>query len=243
MRKINTRFFVFLVITLAGGVGAVFGLHQLQAGNIADALLWQARQAENDGKLGRAAKYLGRYLEFARDNLEEREHLGMILSDPHWATSPTRRGRARFAIEQVLAKDPDRHALRQRLCQLFIANRTFDAAKEHLTYLEKHQPASAELAFLLGQWHEAQGQHPQALDAYRRAIKADAGKVEAYLQLIALLRQADFGQDPQNTEEIEQLAATALAKAPHDAGALSLAARRAQEKGTRRPRLLISKTG
>ena len=69
MRKINTKFFVFLIVTLGLLTGAVFGLHQLQAGNIAEALLWQANQAEKDGKPERAAKYLGRYLEFAREDL------------------------------------------------------------------------------------------------------------------------------------------------------------------------------
>ena len=66
------------------------------------------------------------------------------------ATTPQRRARARFVIEQVLAKDPDRHTLRQRLCQLMIAGRAFEIAKEHLTYLEKHQPGSAETPYLIG---------------------------------------------------------------------------------------------
>src|SRR5580698_5744923 len=130
MRKVNTKFFAFLVITLLLTAAAVYGLHQLQAGNISEALLWQANQAEKDGKLSRAAKFLGRYLEFARDDLDKRAHLGMILSDPLWATTPPRRSKARFVIEQVLAKDPERHELRQRLCQIMIANRSFEIAKE-----------------------------------------------------------------------------------------------------------------
>src|ERR1019366_4708395 len=108
-------------------------------GNIAEALLWQADQAEKEDKLDRAAKFLGRYLEFAREDLAEREHLAMILSNAQWMTSPQRRARARFVIEQVLAKDPQRHVLRQRLCQIMIAGRSFDVAKEHLTYLEDNE--------------------------------------------------------------------------------------------------------
>src|SRR5262245_61155448 len=136
MRKINTRLFVVLVITVVLFAGAVFGLHRLQAGNIADALLWQASQAEKDGKFDRAAKYLGRYLEFAREDIDTRAHLGMILSDSQVATSPQRRARARFVIDQVLAKEPDRHDLRKRAAEILIAGRSFDAAKEHLNYLE-----------------------------------------------------------------------------------------------------------
>ncbi len=234
MRKINTKFFVFLVIALALVTGAIFGLHQLQAGNIAEALLWQSSQAEKDGKLDRAAKYLARYLEFARDDLDQREHLGMILSEPQMATTPQRRARARFVIEQVLAKDPDRHVLRQRLCQLMIANRSFDIAKEHLTYLEKHQPDSAETPYLAACLHEAQGQSAAAIDALRRSIKLDAGKVEAHIRLVGLLQQADFGKEPRHADEIDELVAAALAKAPHDAGVLSLAAQHAQERGNKR---------
>src|SRR5437868_9115995 len=124
MRKINTRFFAILVILGLLLAATAFGLHRLQASNITDALLWQANQAEKDGKLDRAAKYLARYLEFAREDLDEREHLALILSDPQVATTPQRRARARFVIEQVLAKDPNRHALRERLCQHFIAARS-----------------------------------------------------------------------------------------------------------------------
>jgi predicted Zn-dependent protease len=231
MRKINTKFFVFLVITAALVSGAIFGLHQLQAGNISEALLWQASQAEKDGKLDRAAKYLGRYLEFAREDLDQREHLGTILSDPQLATTPQRRARARFVIEQVLAKDPQRHALRERLCQTLITGRTFDVAKEHLNYLEKNQPNSTEVAYLVGLWHESQNQVDRAIEAYRRSIKADAGKIEAYLHLVAILKQADFGKEARHTEEIERLVVAALAKAPHDASVLSLAAQHAQAKG------------
>lgn len=231
MRKLNTKFFLFLIITLAVLAGAVFGLHRLQAGNIADALLWQANQAEKEGKLDRAAKYLGRYLEFARDDLDEREHLGMILSDPQMATTPQRRARARFVIEQVLAKDPQRHVLRERLCQTLIAGRLFDAAKEHLSYLEKNEARSAEVPYLLGLWHETQNESDRAIDAYRRALKTDPGKIEGYLRLAALLKQADFGKEPRYTAEIDKLVAAALEKGPQDAGVLSLAAQHAQEKG------------
>src|SRR5260370_30529404 len=102
------------------------------------------------GKFVRSAKSLARYLEFARDDLDEREHLPLILSDSQVATTPQRRARARFVIEQVLAKDPQRHALRERLCQSLIAGRSFEPAKEHLNYLQKNQPSSAEAAYLLG---------------------------------------------------------------------------------------------
>lgn len=234
MRKINTRLFVILLITAIVFAGAVFGLHRLQAGNIADALLWQAAQAEKEGKLDRAAKYLGRYLEFVRDDIDTRAHLGTLLADPQVATTPQRRARARFVIDQVLAKDPDRHDLRKRACEILIAGRSFEAAKEHLTYLERSQSSSASIALLSGQWHEAQGKISPAIEAYRRAVKLDANLTDAYVRLVTVLKQSDFGKEPQNAEEIEQLLVTALEKTPHDGAVLSLAAEQAQGKGKTR---------
>lgn len=234
MRKINTRFFFLLVFSLGLCAGGVYSMHRLQAGNIAEALLWQANQAEKDGKLPRAAKYLGRYLEFRREDLDEREHLGMILSDPRLANTHQRRARARFVIEQVLAKDPHRHGLRQRLAENLIAGRSFTDAKEHLNYLEKHHADSAEIPYLVGLWHEAQGQPVPAVEAFRRAIRIDAGKTEAYVRLVNALKRADFGKEARHTQEIERLLVVALEKAPTDPGVLSLAAQHAQEQGNAR---------
>jgi tetratricopeptide (TPR) repeat protein len=231
MRKINTKFFVILAVCFVVMTGAIVGLHRLQAGNIAEALLWQANQAEKDGKLDRATKYLGRYLEFARDDLDQRERLGMMLSDPLLATSAQRRARARFVIEQVLAKEPLRHTLRARLIRTMLLGRKFEPANEHLRYLEQNQPASAEVAYLRGEWHQGQNQTPPALDAYRRAVKLDPSMVDAYVRLVHLLKHSDFGKDPRNGAEIDNLVMAALAKAPQDAGILSLAAQHAQEKG------------
>ncbi len=231
MRTVNTKFFLFLVLFFSLSAGLIFGLHRLQASNIAEALLWQAEQAEKDGKPDRAARYLDRYLAFARDDLDRREQLGMIQSDPKLANTPQRREKARFVIEQVLAKDPNRHGLRQRLCQLFIAGRKFESAKDHLDWLEKSQPQSAEPAYLMGMWHEAQNQLPQATTAYRLAIQRDPQKIDAYLRLIPVLKHLDFGKSPRHADEVSRLVATMLEKAPHDAGVLSLAAQDAQDHG------------
>lgn len=231
MRKINTKLFLILLVTLTLIGGGIFGLHRLQAGNIAEALLWQATQAEQEGKLDRSAKYLARYLEFAREDLDTRAHLGAILSDPQMATTPQRRARARFVIEQVLAKDPDRHDLRLRLCEMLLANRALDAVGEHLALLDKNQPASADVALLSGRWHEAQGRSAPAIEAYRRAIQLDAKQTEPYVRLVGLLKQLDFGKEPRNSAEIERLVAAAIEAAPDDAAVLSLAAQHAQEKG------------
>jgi cellulose synthase operon protein C len=230
MRKINTRFFLSLLAILGVGAVGIFALHRLQAGNISDALLWQVSQSEKAAKLDQAARYLGRYLEFVPDDLEERAHLATLLAEPKIATTGKRIARARFVIEQVLAKDPQRHALRQDLVRLAILTRQLDFAKEHLDLLPKSGPA----AFLEGEWFELQNKYDAARQAYQRAVDASPEQADAYLRLAALYRHNDFGKkitERKHTEDIQQLLKQALQKLPNDPGILSLAAQVAQERG------------
>jgi tetratricopeptide (TPR) repeat protein len=245
MRQVNTRFFFILLAAAAIFAVALFGVHRLQAGNIRAALLWQASQAEKNGKPELAARYLGRYLEFAPDDIDERAHLATVLADEKIAVTPAAARRAEFSINQVLARDPQRHDLRQALCRIALAGRKLDLAREHLDYLQAKLPDSGDVAFLVGQWQELQLQsRGSALDPreqekltqlartqYELAIEAAPQKVEAYLRLVALLKQLDFGKEPRHAAEIDRRVAQALEHAPDDAAVLSLAAQRAQEKG------------
>ncbi len=245
MRQVNTRFFFILLggtLALAAGL---FLVHRLQAGNITSALLWQADQAEKAGKADLVARYLGRYLEFVPEDIEQRARLAAVLADDKVAVTPAARRRAEFVINQVLAWDPQRHALRQSLCRILLMSRRLDAVKEHLDYLRARQPDSGEVAYLTGQWHEMRHQAgagttaakdqeritQEARREYERAIEATPGKVDAYLRLVALLRQLDFGKEPKHAAEIDRRIGQALANAPDNAAVLSLAAQRAQEKG------------
>src|SRR5262245_58299293 len=156
MRQINTRFFFLLLGALAAVTATLFGLHRLQAGNISGALLWQADQAEMSGRPALAARYLGRYLEFTPEDIEQRARLATILADPKGVETPSRFYKAKFVIDQVLAWDPQRHELRQALCRLALRFRQLDLAKEHLDYLRTKLPDSGEVACLMGQWNELQ---------------------------------------------------------------------------------------
>jgi tetratricopeptide (TPR) repeat protein len=246
MRKVNTRFFFILLISTLVFAGGLFGVHRLQAGNIAQALLWQAAQAEKNGKATLAARYLGQYLEFVPDDIDERAHLAAVLSDEKVAITPGTRRKAEFAINQVLAWDPQRHELRQALCRMALVDRRLPVAEEHLVYLEARQPDSGAVAFLTGQVKELQLQVragalkkaeqelllKHARQSYDKAVRAEPTNAEAYLRLIAVLRQQDFGkEEPKNTAEIDRLVTTALKHIPENASVLSLAAQRAQEKG------------
>jgi tetratricopeptide (TPR) repeat protein len=242
MRQVNTRFFFLLLIGTIVFAAALFGVHRLQAGNIASALLWQAQQAEKTGKANVAARYLGQYLEFVPDDLQARIHLATVLS--HAAATPASRRRAEFAINQVLVRDPEQYELRQTLCKLAIAGRRIEAAEEQLAYLRAKLPDSGAIAFLQGQLKElhlqvrAVGQKEQAdllgeiRQAYTRAVAAEPQRVEAYLRLVAVLKQQDFGKsEAANDAEIDRLLTAVLKQAPDDSTVLSVVAEREQENG------------
>jgi tetratricopeptide (TPR) repeat protein len=231
------------VVLFAAGL---FGLHRLQAGNITGALLWQANQAEKSGNPNLAARYLSRYLEFVPEDIEEREHLANVLSDDKLIITAGAMRRAEYAINQVLTWDPQRHKLRLVLCRILLATQRPEQAEEHLKVLQNKLPESGDVAFLTGQWRELRLQ-TQAVGVkkdeqqrllreirsdYERAIRLDPRKAGAYLRLVAVLRQQDFGKDQrENVGEIDRTVAAALRNLPDDAGVLSLAAQRAQEKG------------
>ena len=58
MRKLNVKLFLILVIGAVVTAGSVWGLHVFQYKRIAAALLWQARRAEEAGKIDLMARYL-----------------------------------------------------------------------------------------------------------------------------------------------------------------------------------------
>src|SRR5437870_4797994 len=79
MRRLNTKLFLWLLgitVTVSGSLALV---HYLQTGRIAQALLWQARHAEEQGHPDQAARYFGRYLEFVPADHAVRADLGRLL--------------------------------------------------------------------------------------------------------------------------------------------------------------------
>src|SRR5262245_14075538 len=104
MRRLNLKLFCYFLGGLVVLSGGVFAAHELQASNIREGLLWQARQAEKDGRPAQAARYLNRYLEFVPGDLETRARLGKLLADARVAVTPRARDKARYVLEQVLTR-------------------------------------------------------------------------------------------------------------------------------------------
>jgi cytochrome c-type biogenesis protein CcmH/NrfG len=167
MRRFNTRLFFYLLAALAFLSGGAALVHYLQTGRIARALLWQAQRAEEQGRLDVTARYLGRYLEFQHDDVEEQAHLGRVLAEDGLAPAPEARSprvlqKAFYVLEQIVARDAERPDLRRLLVRVAMALGRADNALGHLQALGE----DGEVCDLLGQCYEAQQKYAEAAEAY-----------------------------------------------------------------------------
>lgn len=224
MRRLNVKLFVILLCSIATLAVVTVVVHRLQAGNIANALLYQTEQAEKEGRGDQAARFLGRYLEFVPQDLEQRARLGAFLSEPRYLATAKGQKRARFVLEQVLARSPEHHASRISLVRVALAARMDELAKEHLPVLEKAIPNSADVLELKAVWQEQKGMDAPAAESYRKAIAQAPDRVENHVRLTHVLRRLEPGKPRTHASEIEQLTKKALELAADKPGVLSIAA-------------------
>ncbi|HTU19424.1 MAG TPA: tetratricopeptide repeat protein, partial [Gemmataceae bacterium] len=208
MRKINTKLLLGLLLGTLFASGAVFAVHHFQYDRIASSLLWQARRAEEQGQVRRQARYLQRYLEFNRKDLDEKAHLAKLWAGDEFADSPRERNKAVRLLDDVLAKGDEKPELRRLLVKLALEVHQLKMARNHLEKLlsrdfldeppdpraeeeQKRDPERGEAIGYAGQLLEAENQSAKALRCYRLAMQ-QAPQIESnYLNLALLLRKQD----------------------------------------------------
>jgi tetratricopeptide (TPR) repeat protein len=233
MRRVNVKLLLILLGLSVLLTTAVVLAHELQTENISSALLWQAEQAQKQGRLTEAARFLRRYLEFVPDDVEERVHLGRLLADPTLTITNRGRQRARFVIDQVLAREPDRHELRQLLVQLALDSGQTDLAREHLQYLSGTRAADPEVQGLTAQLQEQDGHQDLAIKTYRKALKAGPDRVALHVKLCHLLLDRERKQPGSQSREIQGLVTAALKNSSNDPAVLLVACQWAALQGDR----------
>ncbi len=218
MRKTNLK---VLLAVLGGTIvlaGVLFGVHYLQRQRIASALLWQARKAEEANQVDRTIRFLGRYLDFRPDDLDEKARLGRTLLSETAASSPAARSRAVDLLDAVLRQQPERSDDRRTLVKgaLTLSNRT-KLARESLTLLldpnkpEQVKMSPEDLGELEGFWgavFEQEGQYRDAIAWCRKAIKNRPDEQVNYLRVAYLLRRQvtdDVQQREANEAEANQV--------------------------------------
>ncbi len=116
MRKTNLKLLLWLMGGVTVAIGAIFAVHFFQSRRIANALLWQANRAEQEGKNERFVQYLSRYLDFCPKDLAQKIRLAKVQASDAFAGN-LRRRRAAFSLLNALPPDCD-PALRRLLVKV-----------------------------------------------------------------------------------------------------------------------------
>src|SRR5260370_14687035 len=186
-KTLNVRLLVCILVVIALGAGAIHRIHRHQANRQADAFLHQADAAEKQSQLGRAAKFLLRYLPVRPDHLEARARLALLLEQT--ARSRQDRERAFYELEQVLRDSPDRDDVRRRDIALAMLLGRFVESRGHIDYLVAAHPNDGSLRDLKGQCLAAAGDFAGAESAFADAVKTQPDLIEAYRARAYLLRR------------------------------------------------------
>ena len=195
-KRINFRFALVLIASLAVLGVATHFLHAYQVRRTANAMQSRARQLESEGQIAQAVDYLGRYLSLNPDKNDELAHYGSLLADQKMATTPRGKARALAVLNRVLSREPDRLDIRRKAVRLSMDLGQFKDAEKDLTLLIGDPPTDAELQYLRGQCNFALGQYKAARLDYEAAKRLaphgldqlDPDPFGAYRRLATLLR-------------------------------------------------------
>jgi tetratricopeptide (TPR) repeat protein len=206
MRKINGKLFLGFLVGLAVVAAIVFAVHQFQYQRIAQALLWQARRAEEQGQVERTARYLSRYLEFNPRDDAEKAHLALVWAGDGFVSAPRLRWRAARLLDEVLSRDGSRADLRRVLVKTALDLNFPDSLKLARGHLDKLLPwveirretagdntpvdrERGELEAFWGQLFESENKPKEAMHCCRLAIGHAPEAHASYVRLAYLLRR------------------------------------------------------
>lgn len=177
-------------VVLLGAAVFGIGVHLLHGYHVkrnADAFLREADRASEQNRPEIALQYLQRYVGLASDDLDVLVRYGSQLAELNESDAALR------VFERVLRRDPDRHAARRRLVDLFIElERYIDASRQLERYLIERDPArrspeDGKLLALQGRCLSALGRYDDAANSLRAAVLADTRNLHAYKQLSEVL--------------------------------------------------------
>src|SRR5437667_12796167 len=117
-KRINVRFALYLVLTVAVLATGTHFLHAYQVRRNAGSLLARARHYQEQGNLSKAADCFGQYLGLHPADLDALAEYGLLLADDRVAKTPQNRSRALLTLERVLVRNPDRHDVARRAVQV-----------------------------------------------------------------------------------------------------------------------------
>ena len=108
---------------------------------------------------------------------------------------------AALRFEYALARQPQSWIVKYDLAVAYLNARRSDAALQILKPLGTEQPENAPVLTSLGSAYEAEGHLPQALEAYRSAVRADPQNPVRYLDYTRLLMDLDRNDEAMKVVE------------------------------------------
>lgn len=203
MPTLNTKLLLrLLAVTLLLG-GGLAVLHTVQAARTPDALLWQANNAAEKGKMDKAIFYMKQYLEFRPDDHETAIKLADLMLDR--AVSTKDFINAHFLYERVLREAPERSDVARKLVPLCMRMGRHGDALAHAERLLRETPNDGLLLGQIAECQVAQNHPAEAKKSFEKAIVNAPENVRAY-DLYARLLVRSFNQPREARVVLDRMA-------------------------------------
>ncbi len=210
MRKLNVRFLAIVLVVVAVALGGLFAVHYFQEDRIAAAQLWQARNAQQNGQIDKAAEHFERYLEFQPNDVTVMIEFADLIEQQLAKLPPGSRNPRKviYLLEEVLKRDAGRDDIRRRVVTLYMLPRMrrYKDAESHLEILHKSFAEDG----LLWQQHaicqENTGQYEAAAESLRKATKFPPEQVRSH-ELLARLTRKHLNRPQQADDAIREMMA------------------------------------
>ena len=175
MRRINFKFLIVLVVSVAAFSAVIRWVHAFQVHRHSGMFLREAEREERAGNTSEAAEYLRRYLLLEPNDAATATRLAAMLLDQH------RLQEAYYLFSQTIQRQPNNDNARCRLVDIALKLRRFEDAKYQLEYLlHPPRPQDGELLFQLAVCQQSLGQYGVASTSYETAYGLKPSLVSAY---------------------------------------------------------------
>lgn len=188
-RKINYVAIAVVVVLTAGSAVGLYFFHNYQMQRNAQAFLAQAKQAEAEEQISKAADYLMQYLALVPSDTEQLAKYAQLSH--RLAANPRQKARAYYLLESVLRRgEGPREELRREAARLAVELGMAKDARRHLEQLRRAHPDDVELMHLEAKAMAGELKFEPAVELYNDLLKRDKANVPAWSELLIIERDS-----------------------------------------------------
>ena len=199
-RRINKKFLVSALISVAAGGGGLFVLYQAEKTTPGEALQQRVQRIQSRPSHRSDLDHFRSYVTTVPSGMKGREALEELLEEKPKSPSselvtewepgarPVQWNAVYQANEKSLRADPQQRQLRRDQVFLAIAFGRFDDARHHIEFLLQESPGDGELTFLLGICDENDHSYEEAVRQYQLAIAQGHTPIPVFARVAGLLQ-------------------------------------------------------